>query len=273
MKSLRCHGRWMLPLGLLLLGGQQGFGVVPPSGLRAEDIVRTAFQRAQTSAADARRAGYAYTKQVIVQEFDSQGRVTETKEKLFHFSAGLGVLDQIRINGHAASYAQVKKEEERTARQGAQFLEQKNPKRDDNWGKYLTPELADKYRYTLRERKLLNGRPTYVIGFEPKSANLPVHQMADRFLNQLAGTIWIDEKEFEIARAEIGAQSKVTLGGALELLGSLKQFSYTLERLRVGEGMWFNRLTKGDFEGRKLLDTSHVRTRSESSDFRKVSPG
>ena len=120
------------------------------------------------------------------------------------------------------------------------------------------------------ERTVLNGRPTWVIGFQPASANLPVHQMADRLLNQLAGKVWVDEQEFEIARAELSSQSKIALGGMLELLGSLKRFSYVLERIRVEEGIWFNRLAKGDFEGRKLLDSTHIKTRSETSGFQRI---
>jgi hypothetical protein len=95
--------------------------------------------------------------------------------------------------------------------------------------------------------------------------------MADRLLNQLAGRVWIDEQEFEIARAELGSQAKITLGGVMEVLGSLKRFNFVLERIRLQDGIWFNRLANGDFEGRKLLDNTHFKTRSETSDFRRIS--
>jgi len=56
-------------------------------------------------------------------------------------------------------------------------------------------------------------------------------------------------------------------------LGSLKRFNYVLERIRLQDGIWFNRMANGDFEGRKLLDTTHVKTRSETSGFRRNSDG
>jgi len=57
----------------------------------------------------------------------------------------------------------------------------------------------------------------------------------------------------------------------MELLGSLKKFSFALERIRLADGVWFNRVASGDFEGRKLLDNTHVKTRSETSAFHKIS--
>jgi hypothetical protein len=270
MKSFSSYWRWKLPLSLLLLSGSQGICLNPPPALSAEEIMKKAVARAQCAAENGRRADYAYTKQVIVEDLDSQGRVTETKEKLFRFRSGLGSLEQVKINGQMVGGARLKKEEERIARQG-QLVDAKTSKRDDHWEKYLTPELITKYQFTLREGQLINGRPAYLIAFRPRSGELPVRQMADHLLNHLAGRVWIDEQEFEIVRADISAQTKVTLGGVMDLLGSLSRFSYVLERIRLEDGTWFNRRAKGDFEGRKLLDNTHVKTRSETSDFHKTS--
>ena len=264
------YGVW-LGAGLLLVSGQAGICLNPPSSLGPEDIVRKAVSKAQAARDDSRRADYCYTKQVVVEDLDNQGRVTETKEKVFRFSSGFGSLEQVKINGQVAGGARLKQEEDRTARQSSQLVDSKSAKRDDHWEKYITPDLMAKYQYALVGRELVNGRPTYVIAFQPRSGNLSVRQMADRLLNQLAGRVWIDEQEFEIARAEICSQSKVALGGVMELLGSLKRFSFALERVRLDEGIWFNRLASGDFEGRKLLDSTHVKTRSETSGFHKVS--
>lgn len=269
MKSLLVDHRW-LAAALLLFCGLLPASPADAGSSNADEIVKKVLARAQTAREDARRAGYAYTKHVVVQDLDNQGRVTETKEKLFKFSSGLGSLEQIKVNGQSLGADRLKKEEERVAQQEQHLVDSKSAKRDDHWEKYLTPDLASRYQYTLLERTVLNGRPTWVIGFQPASANLPVHQMADRLLNQLAGKIWVDEQEFEIARAELSSQSKIALGGMLELLGSLKRFSYVLERIRVEEGIWFNRLAKGDFEGRKLLDSTHVKTRSETSGFHRI---
>ena len=58
----------------------------------------------------------------------------------------------------------------------------------------------------------------------------------------------------------------------MEVLGSLKKFNYAVERIRLENGVWFNRSASGDFEGRKLLDATHVKTHSETSGFQRISP-
>ena len=55
------------------------------------------------------------------------------------------------------------------------------------------------------------------------------------------------------------------LGG---VVGSLKKLAYSMTRTRVGDGFWFNTLSTGDFEGRKLLDSMRIKTKSQSTNFR-----
>ena len=107
-----------------------------------------------------------------------------------------------------------------------------------------------------------------MLSFKPKSGELPNHKLTDRFLNQIAGKVWIDATDFEIAHAELRLQAEVTLWGGL--IGTLRQCSYTLERTRLDDGSWFNLASHGYFEGRKLLSPMAIRTQSASSNFRRV---
>lgn len=117
---------------------------------------------------------------------------------------------------------------------------------------------------------MINNRPSYVLSFVPLSTKLPVKRTMDRVLNQLSGTVWIDAQEFEIAKADVAVQTKITLGGILEVIGSLKQFHYIIERQRLDNFVWLNRATKGEIQGRKLWDSTHIRSQTESSDFHKI---
>jgi len=54
------------------------------------------------------------------------------------------------------------------------------------------------------------------------------------------------------------------------LIGTLRQCNYTLERIRLADGSWFNNLSRGYFEGRKLIEPMVIRTRSEAGNFRRV---
>ena len=46
---------------------------------------------------------------------------------------------------------------------------------------------------------------------------------------------------------------------------------YDLIWSRIDDGVWFNRATTGDFEGRRLWDPTRIRIKSESNNFRKLS--
>jgi hypothetical protein len=105
-----------------------------------------------------------------------------------------------------------------------------------------------------------------VLKFQPRGDNLPVKQITDRLLNHLGGKVWVDTGEFEVARAEIGLLDEVTMWGGV--LGALKKFSFDVERTRVDD-VWFNRVSNFEMEGRKLLDGTRIRVKSEASNFHK----
>ena len=84
----------------------------------------------------------------------------------------------------------------------------------------------------------------------------------------LAALLVVSCLDFEVARAQVGLRGEVALWGGV--LGNLRKCNFTVERSRVDENVWFNTATNGEFEGRKLLEPTHIRTRSESSNFHKT---
>jgi hypothetical protein len=48
----------------------------------------------------------------------------------------------------------------------------------------------------------------------------------------------------------------------------MKKFSFDVERTRI-DGVWFNRVSNFEMQGRKLLDGTRIRVKSETSNFRK----
>ena len=147
-----------------------------------------------------------------------------------------------------------------------QLLGQPKSANGDNRESFLTPELVARFDFELLTQEPLNGRPAFQISFQPKNPPAPAHRMVDRLLDRISGTIWIDCEEFEVARAEIRLRSEVdVLGG---MIGSLKKLAYTMIRTRVADGIWLNSFSSADLEGRKLLDSLRIKTKSQSSNFR-----
>jgi hypothetical protein len=270
MKVVRSRGGLWGAAGVLLLSVCISFSSTASTNLTGPEIAKRLVARAQAANSSPKHQQYTYSKLTVSEEMDENGRVKERKEKVLFFKAGSGSLLEMKVNGKPVSGEEFRKHEEQASQNRQKLNASKTGGRDDNWEKYLTPELLTKYQFKLLERVNYNGRPTYILGFEPVSRNLPVKQMADRLANQVAGKVWVDETEFEVARAEVNLLSEVNLWGGM--LGSLKKLYFLVDRTRLDENIWFNRSTYGDFQGRKLLDNTRMKLRSESSNFQRILP-
>jgi hypothetical protein len=268
--SFGTRGTGMLASAYFLSGLIAFSSPVPLSGLNGQEIARRTIARAKTAGESGKLQNFTYKKLSISEELDSRGHVKERKEKVLFFRSGSGSLLEMKVNGRPVTGDDFRRQEELASQDRQKMTAGKTAKRDDNWEKYVTPDLLTKYHFTLLARTNYNGRPTYILSFAPVSRNLPVNQIADKLINQIAGKIWVDEQEYEVARAEVTLQSEVTLWGGV--LGVLRKMYFVVDRTRVGENAWFNRSTFGDFEGRKLLDSTHMKLRSESSNFERILP-
>jgi hypothetical protein len=235
--------------------------------LTAPEIIQKAVARGQQDQ-QGTVPDFIYRKQTVTEELDNAGKVKERREKLWEiqYRDGLSHSRLLQVNGHAPSEDDLKQQTDNETSVSKITGEKKA--KGDNRESFLTAELVARFDFTLVGTTNLNGRAAYVVAFEPKNPQLPVHRIVDRLLNQLSGTIWIDTEEFEVARAEVSLRSEVNLLGGI--IGSLKKLSFTLERTRVADGVWFSTLSNGDFLGRKLLDPTHIKTKSQSVHFHRL---
>ncbi len=212
---------------------------------------------------------YTYTKLTVIEELDAAGNVKEREQKVYNvvFQSGSSYLKLIEVNGHAPAEADRKKQAEKEINLTKLTGDHKGAKASPS-DNILTPELVARYNFTVIAQESINGRQAYKLKFRPKSPELPVHHIVDRLLNRITGTIWIDSEEFEVARANIFLGQEINLLGGV--IGSLKHLAYTVTRTRMSDGLWFNTSSSGDFEGRKLLDSTRIKTKSQSTNFRPV---
>jgi hypothetical protein len=267
MKRQFRQGVLMVASAALWFGLMAGRAVAGSAPLTADEIVQKALARAETTASPAGRPAYRFTKQMITDDLDASGSLRERTDKVFEVFIGPGRASQklLTINGRPPSAAELKKQEQLEESERKKIAESKSgtSKGREN---LFTPELVSRYEFTLAGQSKINGRKAYCLAFKPK-ANLPVHKITDRFLNQVAGKLWIDAEEFEIARVQIGLQTEVTLWAGI--IGTLRRCDFTLERVRLPDGAWFAGSMNGVVEGRKLWENMFMRTRSVSSNFRR----
>jgi len=236
--------------------------------LTASEIIQKAVERGQQDQQGS-VPDFIYRKLTVTEELDTAGKVKEHREKLYEISYrdGLSHAKLLQVNGHAPSDADLKQQSDNEM-SVRQLTGEKKKGNGDNRETFLTADLAARFDFVVVGTTNLNGRAAYQVAFQPKNPQLPVHHMVDRLLNQLSGTLWVDKDEFEVARAEVTLGKEVNLLGGI--IGSLKKLSYTLERTRVADGVWFSTLSNGDFLGRKLLDATHIKTKSQSIHFHRL---
>jgi hypothetical protein len=231
-------------------------------------VIQKAIARAQLAERRS-QPSFDYSKVTVTEELDASGKVKERTERVYEvaFRAGRSHVRILSVNGRAPDAAELKKENENQMNL-RQTLGQPKSSKGENRDNFLTAELAARFQFRLIAEKPLNGRKAYEIAFEPKWPAPAERRIVDRLLNRLSGTLWIDAEEFELARAEVFLGSEVNLLGGV--IGSLKKLAYTLNRSRLEDGVWFSTSSTGDFRGRKLLDSTHIKTKSASKNFRRV---
>lgn len=261
-------------LSIVLSGLTLCFALAAPATLRAAaaltaaDVVQKAVARGQQDQ-QGTVPDFTYRKLTLTEELDNAGKVKERCEKVYEvaYRGGLSHASLLQVNGRPPSEADLKQQSDNEINLRQLTGEAKSAK-GDNRENFLTAELAARFDFKLLGQTNLNGRTAYAISFQPKNPLPPVHRLVDRLLNQISGTLWIDADEFEVARAEVSLRSEVNLLGGI--VGSLKKLTYTLERTRIADGVWFSTLSRGEFQGRKLLDPTHIKTKSQSVHFHRL---
>lgn len=261
-------GVWRIAGFLVLIAvGRVVAGEEKP--ISADEIVKRMVARADAAGSNGSpRANYVYFKKSTTEKLDGKGKVEERKEKLIQVTGGKGSVVQIKVNGKPLSAEELKKAEAEVRAEDQKMNDSRVARRSDNFERLLTGDLVSRYRFTLVREDAVNGRRAYVLAFKPADGDLPVREISDRFINNLQGTIWVDAEEYEIAKADLTLRSEVTLWGGI--LGALRKFDYKVERVRMDDGVWFNRLSRGEFGGRKFLDNVSLRTRSECTSFERI---
>ena len=261
-------------LGLLVFAGVTWGSGLPvrgaPAALTAEEIISRAVERTKSAELQGKNKHYTYSRVSIVEDIDDQGKVEERKEKSYLMIPIAGVFYQrlVQTNGKPLSEKDRKQEEEKE-RKFRQRLTQSQPaKVSDKQRIILGRELVNRFQFKIEGRETVEGRPTYVLSFAAKPG-AEEKKVDDRVMNRLAGKLWIDTQEFEMARIDFHLTEKVSIGWG-GILASVQKFAFTLTRTRVAEGVWFNRLFSGDIEGRKMLGALRLKIQDQASDFKEV---
>jgi hypothetical protein len=270
VKFITLHGS--LLAGSLLVPGFSCHCASPTDGALpdASQVIERVVQRADDVACAGEAGKYAFEKHSISEELDTLGKATKTTERTYEVIPIQGVPFSrlVRIGNRnlteQETKAQNRKELEfrkKVARNDAETMAEKN-------GDWLDKDLVDRYDFKVEGRDSFQSRPVLILSFNPRKNHGVEKTIEDKVLNRLAGTLWVDEKEAEIAQLKVGLTEDLSLGwfGAV---GSLKQFDLKLVRAPLADGVWVTQKQVVMMCGRKIVSSMRHSTLEESSNFRK----
>ena len=237
----------------------------------ASEVTRRMVERAQAVARAERGPQYTYEKQSRLERLDAAWRPVSSEQKTYRvtLTGGVPFNRLVKVQGRELTSEELRQEEAREERFRQRFISTDRKKLVARKEALVTPELLDRYEFTVKERVVLSNRPTLVLTFKPKKGDRPSETFEDKLLNRMAGTIWVDEADADTARVMANMVEPVSLGW-LGWLGSLSQCELSLERQRMPDGVWVNNKMALILQCRKPATTLRFRTTEDSCGFTRV---
>jgi hypothetical protein len=251
---------------VLILAGDK------PDLPRREDVIQRLVERAKAwkEKDESEEKQLSYNERVVTDKLQADGILKDREEKIYQVALvnGEPTPTLVQKNGKPPSPSDLKEEQERVRKGRGAFQRRKDSGAEDTIE--LNEELVGKYEFVILGAEVVEGRPVYVLSFKPKSNNLPVRRKVDYVLNHIAGKVWIDQEDYEIAKAEIGLTESTQIWWGL--LASLRGFTAAFEQTRLPDGFWFLKHVDSTVDARVLFSTVHRKQEVWLSDFKKRNP-
>ncbi|MFC6644982.1 hypothetical protein ACFQBQ_05120 [Granulicella cerasi] len=215
---------------------------------------------------------YTYHIHRVEEDFDGSEAVKKTEITDYESIPidGVRVRKLVGKNGHPLSPQDATKanDEFDKAVEKAKSQQAKNEarKQDDLISAARMLQLGD---FTHERRVDLNGRPTIALDFAGKKA-VKANGMSEKIMQDLYGTVWIDEEDRVLARVEGHFRDDFKLGFGL-LADIHKGLNFTMEQQKVNGEVWLPKSYGGQGKASLgwLVFRIHGRARATISDYRK----
>jgi hypothetical protein len=200
------------------------------------------------------RENYTYHSSNTVQDIDSSGKVTKTEseESEVFFINSHRIERTVAKDGKPLSDRDQKKEQERIDKlvAKAQSTPPGTPLENRDESISIT-RILDIMQVTNPRREIFRGRSTIVFDFAGRH-DAKTHGLAEDASKKIAGTLWVDEKDRQVARMEAHFTDNFHVAGGL-LANVQKGSSFYFDQAPVNGEIWFPTEAEGHVEARVLL--------------------
>ncbi len=268
----------LIPQGglLILIFGALGISTLPcfaaePPLPDPAYVTRQLIDHSQGLAKTNGGPKYIYPKHTLIERLDSSGEVTSSEERFYEVTliGGIPINRLLKIKDREMTPDELQTEQDREDRFQQKVSSMDPKKLVARRQGLVTAELLDHYQYVVSKRIQINGRSTLVVDFKPKDEPVAANSMRDRVLNRIAGTLWVDEGDWELEKVSAHLTETISMGW-FGLLGSLSVCELSLDRQRMPDGICVNTKQVWAIQFRKLASTTRFRITETSENFRRA---
>ena len=232
-----------------------------------EQVIQRMLGRSAALAAVTNSPAWAYDKTQVISKLAANAKVEERTEKLYRVRIVRGVPFSrlVKVQGRELTEAQIEKENQREGvfQKGLSGRDPKKTVRER--GALITKDLVERFEFKSLRREPIHGRQTVVVSFEGKPGKSD-NSFQNRFLSQMAGTLWVDEETADVARLEVRLTQGFSLG-MLGMRGAVKDCRMDLVSKPMADGTWLPEQTVLAFSGRIFLSNVRFRVEEASANF------
>jgi hypothetical protein len=241
-----------LPTGLLLLLALTAEAQQPAS-LPLPDIRQLMHEvQAHQRQLDKVRESYTYSTLETIQDIDSNGKVTKTEsiEQEDFFVNGHIIARTVKKNGQPLSEHDQQKETERVTKLVEKA--EKTPAGEPVGEQSISiGRLLDIMEVRNPRRESYHGRPTIMFDFIGRK-DAKTHGLMEDASKKLKGTLWVDERDRQVAHLEVSFDDNFHVAGGL-VANIQRGSSFRFDQAGVTDGLWLPTGGEGTVQARILL--------------------
>jgi len=239
----------LLPLLTLFSAAQQlqHTTVIPDAATLMKEVVENQHRL------DKVRESYTYKESVATEEIDGKGRVNKTEREEFEvfFVNGHEIHRKVAVDGKPLDGQDLEKETEHVTKEVERAEKTPPDKSPEGQQVIHISRLLSLMEISNPRVEEVKGRATYVYDFCGKR-DAETHGMVEDASKKIAGTIWIDVKDRQVARLDSRFLENFHVGGGL-VANVLKGTSFHFEQGPVKNELWLPTAAEINFEARVLL--------------------
>ncbi|HKX63553.1 MAG TPA: hypothetical protein VJS65_16975 [Verrucomicrobiae bacterium] len=123
--------------------------------------------------------------------------------------------------------------------------------------KQLNDDVLKRFDFALEGKETVGGRLAWIVSVRARPG-APLRTIEDEVMARMAGKVWVDTTEYEVAKVEMRLLRSVKIGWG-GMLGALRDFQMLVERTRIAEIGWVNARTDLRIDFRALLQSKRIR--------------